>query len=109
MDTVGPVDSNHEMWNGEAARSGDVAAVAGDISPDAPTQRQKLVASALCFWGFLVFYLLSAGPVAGLHRIFEVRSFQKAVEVIYAPVVLLVKSNVEPFSSMMKWYVDLFR
>lgn len=80
-----------------------------DVIEEAPTRRQKLAASAFCFWGFLVFYLLSAGPIAGIHHVFKVRSFQKAVEVIYAPVVLLVKSNIEPFSSMMKWYVDLFR
>lgn len=56
-----------------------------------------------------MFYLLSAGPIAGIHNVMKVGAFQKAVEVIYAPVVLLVKSNIEPFSSIMKWYVDLFR
>ena len=74
-----------------------------------PTRRQKMAATSLCVFGFLTFYLLSAGPVAGIHNVLKVRGFQKAVEVIYAPVVLLVKSNIEPFSSIMKWYVDLFR
>ena len=66
-------------------------------------------AFSLSVFGFLVFYLLSAGPIAGIHNVMKVGAFQKAVEVIYAPVVLLVKSNIEPFSSIMKWYVDLFR
>lgn len=74
-----------------------------------PTRRQRFAATTLCLFGFIAFYLLSAGPVAGIHNVFKVRAFQKAVEVIYAPVVVLVKSNIEPFSSMMKWYIDLFR
>jgi len=40
-----------------------------------------LPALSLSFFGFLAFYLF----------------------------VLLVKSNIEPFSSIMKWYIDLFR
>lgn len=74
-----------------------------------PTRREKIAAISLSVCGFLAFYLLSAGPVAGIHNVLKVGAFQKAVEVIYAPVVLLVKSNIEPFSSIMKWYVDLFR
>ncbi|MFT5093779.1 MAG: hypothetical protein ACI93T_002609, partial [Porticoccaceae bacterium] len=47
--------------------------------------------------------------VVGIHNVMKIGAFEKAVEVIYAPVVLLVKGNIEPFSSIMKWYVDLFR
>jgi hypothetical protein len=47
--------------------------------------------------------------VAGIHNVMKIGAFEKGVEVIYAPVVLLVKRNIEPFSSVMKWYVDLFR
>lgn len=86
--------------------------VGSDPEPEssaAPTRRQRFAATTLCLFGFIAFYLLSAGPVAGIHNVFKVRAFQKAVEVIYAPVVFLVKSNIEPFSSMMKWYIDLFR
>lgn len=74
-----------------------------------PTRREKMKATTLCVFGFLMLYLLSAGPVAGIHNVMKIRSFEKAVEVIYAPVVLLVKSDIEPFSSVMTWYVDLFR
>ena len=80
---------------------------AESVSP--PSRRERLAATALSVGGFLTFYLLSAGPIAGIHNVIKVGAFQKAVEVIYAPVVLLVKSNIEPFSSIMKWYVDLFR
>lgn len=75
----------------------------------ASTRWQRFAATTLCVFGFMAFYLLSAGPVAGIHNVFKVRAFQKAVEVIYAPVVVLVRSNIEPFSSVMKWYIDLFR
>lgn len=94
--------------------SGIPTSVPADVVPAAeqpavPTRRQRFAASALCVFGFFAFYLLSAGPVAGIHNVFRVRAFQRAVEVVYAPVVFLVKSNIEPFSSIMKWYVDLFR
>ena len=85
----------------------------GEIGPvesvTQPSRRERLAATGLSVFGFLVFYLLSAGPIAGIHNVMKVGAFQKAVEVIYAPVVFLVKSNIEPFSSIMKWYVDLFR
>lgn len=74
-----------------------------------PTRREKLTAAAFCVSGFLVFYILSAGPMAGLHRIFEFSGFRNVVEVVYAPIVFLVKRNVEPFSTIMKWYIDIFR
>jgi hypothetical protein len=80
-----------------------------EAAAEPPSRRQKIAATALCVFGFITLYLLSAGPVAGIHNVMKVGAFQKVVEVIYAPVVLLVKSNLEPFSSIMKWYVDLFR
>lgn len=94
-----PLDSDRQLLSGTA----DVAAEAP------PTRGQKLKAVAVSAFGFMTFYLLSAGPMAGLHRILNVPGFQRAVEVVYAPVVFVVKRNVEPFSSVMKWYVDLFR
>ncbi len=85
--------------------SGPSVAVALERSGRWETTR----AVALSAFAFLAFYVLSAGPMAGLHRIFKVQGFQRAIEVVYAPVVVLVKSDIEPFSSFMKWYVDLFR
>jgi len=78
-------------------------------SSSTPTRREKIAATSLNVCGFLAFYLLSAGPVAGIHNVMNVRAFRKAVEVIYKPIVLLVESNLEPFSSIMKWYISLFR
>jgi hypothetical protein len=107
MSVTNPSDSESELVTGQTVCVGEARADTAESIP--ATRRQKITAAALSVFGFLAFYLLSAGPIAGIHNVFKVRAFQKAVEVIYAPVVLLVKSNIEPFSSIMKWYVDLFR
>jgi hypothetical protein len=102
-----PTDLETDADNSESA---SVAALTSESEhSDIPTRREKRAAAAFSAFGFVVFYFLSAGPMAGIHNVFKVRGFQKTVEVIYAPVVFLVKSNIEPFSSIMKWYVDLFR
>jgi|GEM_PF-2444205 len=75
----------------------------------APSRRQKLAAAVLSVSGFLAFYVLSAGPMAGLHRVFRFQGFQRAVEIVYAPLVVLVKSGLEPFTSILRWYIELFR
>lgn len=105
------VDNSSDFVNeiSDADPSPSVESLTATVVDGPQTRRQKLAATTLCVVGFLAFYLLSAGPVAGIHNVLKVRAFQKAVEVIYAPVVLLVKGNIEPFSSIMKWYVDLFR
>lgn len=74
-----------------------------------PSRRQKLAAALLSVGGFLAFYVLSAGPMAGLHRVFRFRGFQRAVEFVYTPLVVLVKSGLEPFTSILRWYIELFR
>ncbi len=107
MSMSSPSESVSGLPDAGTGRSGESSGVSSVEDP--PTRRQRVAATALCIFGFLTFYLLSAGPVAGIHNVLKIRAFQKAVEVIYAPVVLLVKSNIEPFSSIMKWYVDLFR
>ena len=95
---------------GEPARAAiELSSAASPNKEESPTNRQRITASAFCVSGFLAFYLLSAGPMAGIHRVFGVPGFQRAVEVVYAPVVFLVKRNFEPFSTIMKWYIDLFR
>lgn len=105
------VDNSSDFVNeiSDAESSPSVESSTATVVDGPRTRRQKLIATTLCVVGFMTFYLLSAGPVAGIHNVLKIRAFQKAVEVIYAPVVLLVKSNIEPFSSIMKWYVDLFR
>jgi hypothetical protein len=108
MTVRSPPESDIEVPPAEAA---NLAGVVTDeaVVAEPPSRREKMAATTLCVLGFLTFYLLSAGPIAGLHKIAKIGAFQKAVEVIYAPVVLLVKGNIEPFSSIMKWYIGLFQ
>lgn len=73
------------------------------------TRRERLLAGVLAVSAFLLLYALSAGPMVGLVRTVKMRPFERAVEVLYAPLVIVVKKNVEPFSSILKWYVELFR
>ena len=78
-------------------------------SHDRPTKKQRVVMSIICFFVFLAVYVLSVGPMAGLHEVFEFRQFQGALEVIYAPLIALIEADVEPIASLLKWYVGLFR
>ena len=73
------------------------------------TRRQRLQVTALCVAATLSFYVLSAGPMSGLARALELRSFRQAVEVVYKPLVVIVKKDVRPFSTALRWYAGLFR
>ncbi len=74
-----------------------------------PTRRQRVLMSVVCFFVFLAVYVLSVGPMAGLHQVFEFKQFQGSLEVIYAPLIALIEADVEPFASALKWYVGIFR
>ena len=73
------------------------------------TRRERLAAGGMCVAAFLCFYVLTAGPMAGLHKAFALPPFRKGVEILYAPIVALYKSGIEPFATFLKWYIDLFR
>lgn len=105
-------ESNPSESDLEVPGSGPADVAASGFSEETnepPNRREKMKATTLCVFGFLTFYLLSAGPIGGLVQIAKIGAFKKAVVVIYAPVVLLVKSNLEPFSSIIKWYIGLFQ
>ncbi len=63
---------------------------------------------AYCFV-FLFVYVLSVGPMVGLHEVFELQEFQVALNVICAPLIALIETDIEPISSLLKWYIGLFR
>ena len=81
-----------------------------DIPPEpSPSRRQKLVAAAATFAVFLCVYILSVGPMAGLHRAANFKEFSSTLEVIYRPLVFIVKKDVRPLSTGLKWYISIFR
>lgn len=76
---------------------------------ETPTRRQRALMVVVCFFVFLAVYILSVGPMAGLHQVFEFKQFQGSLEIIYAPLIVLIEADVEPFASVLKWYVGIFR
>lgn len=58
---------------------------------------------------FLTFYLGTVGPMAALHQSLKFKPLQKLIEIVYFPVVLAMKHEIEPLHTMMRWYVGLFR
>ena len=84
------------------------------IVPDDSTDRprsfgQAVRVAALCFAATFSLYVLSAGPMSGLARVLELPSFQSAVQVVYFPLYVIVKKDVRPFSTALRWYAGLFR
>lgn len=47
--------------------------------------------------------------MAAIHNTAKFGPFQQAIEIVYAPVVLLAKSRIEPFASLLKTYIEIFR
>lgn len=70
---------------------------------------QSARVAALCFAVTFCFYVLSAGPMSGLARVVELQSFQSAVHVVYSPLVFVVKKDIRPVSTVLRWYAGLFR
>jgi hypothetical protein len=73
------------------------------------TRMQRLRLALLCVAVFCCGYILLSGPVAWLHDKFAFTPFRTAVEVVFAPVIALHKSGIEPISSFLKWYINIFR
>ncbi len=94
-----------------AAKTDDaiVAVVEPDATRTESTPRQRRLVTALCIAASLSFYVLSAGPMSGLAHTLKLRSFENAVEVVYKPLVFIVKRDIRPVSTALRWYAGLFR
>ncbi len=78
--------------------------------PEPPrTKQQRRVALALSGLAALTIYIALSGPMAALHKNAKFKPLQSTIEVVFAPVVWLAKHRVEPLSSWLRAYVDLFR
>ena len=71
--------------------------------------RQRMLAMAGSAVAFLVVYLVLAGPVAAIHRAVRFAPVQNAIEVVYAPVVFVVRNRVEPLATVMRAWIEVFR
>ena len=82
--------------------------------PDASTRQQDSALQIAARWVltasvFFTFYLGTVGPMAALHQSLKFKPLQKLIEIVYFPVVLAMKHEIEPVYSVMRWYVGLFR
>lgn len=83
--------------------------VASETDSSNPTIVQKMGVCLLCFASFLLLYLIMAGPLVWVEDKMKFSPFTRSVETLYAPLVLVVKSDIKPASSMIKAYVGLFK
>ncbi|MFK7778823.1 MAG: hypothetical protein QM501_12015 [Gimesia sp.] len=77
--------------------------------PEKPTRSQKAGVSALCIGAFLVLYFLMSGPFVWIEDKMDFEPFTKSVHVVYAPLVLVAKSDMKPASNIIKSYIQLFK
>lgn len=78
--------------------------------PEPPrTKQQRRLALALSCMACLTIYVALSGPMAALHKKAQFKPLQSTIEVVFAPVVWLAKHRVEPLSSWLRAYVELFR
>jgi|GEM_PF-5920965 len=78
--------------------------------PEPPrTKQQKRAALLLSGGACVLLYVALSGPMAALHKTVKFKPLQSAIEIVFAPVVWIVTHRVEPLSSWLKAYVELFR
>jgi len=68
------------------------ASISERASPaEKPTNRQKFWAFTFAATEFLMFYPLSGGPMAAIHKASKSGPFKRALVIVYAPVIFVVK------------------
>lgn len=79
-------------------------------APEPPrTAKQKRIAFALSAMACFMLYVALSGPMSALHKKMKFKPMEAAIEVAYAPIVWLAKNRIEPFSSWLRAYIELFR
>ena len=78
-------------------------------SAEPVSRRERWLAGGLSLSGFLIFYVVSAGPVSGLAHAMKIQALTNVLQVIYAPLVFIVKHDLQPFSTILKAWAGLFR
>ncbi len=81
-----PVASPRSIAASISERASDQASPA-----EKPTNRQKFWAFTFAATEFLMFYPLSGGPMAAIHKASKSGPFKRALVIVYAPVIFVVK------------------
>ena len=74
-----------------------------------PTKLQRVAMGGVCCFVFSIVYVLMAGPMVWLNETAKFPPFGKLLQILYAPLMFLVKNDIEPFKSVLQWYIGLFR
>jgi hypothetical protein len=74
-----------------------------------PTRRQRIAVGAVCTFAALAVYVLSAGPMVWIARMVRLKQFDTLLQLVYAPLAFVVKHDLQPLSTLLKWYAGLFR
>ena len=82
-----------------------------DSGPDVarPRRRERRLSIALSGLAFFVSYVITAGPAVFMVRRFDMPMFGAIVEMLYAPLIFLVRHNVPVIGPLIKVWVSLFR
>ena len=87
-----------------------IDAAASEESPRAPmTRRQRWVTVMFSGCAFLTTYVGLAGPMSALHRTIKDSPWQRCIEFVFYPVVLVVEAGIEPFASLIRAWCSLFQ
>ena len=73
------------------------------------TKRERRLSIALSSFAFFISYVITAGPAVFMVKRFDMPTFGAIVEMLYAPLVLIVKSNVPVIAPLIKAWVSLFQ
>jgi hypothetical protein len=83
---------------------------AGSDSYSAPaSKRERRISVALSVFAFFISYVITAGPAVFMVRKFDMPTFGAIVEVLYAPLVFIVKIETPVIAPLIKAWVSLFR
>ncbi|MEO2019714.1 MAG: hypothetical protein ABGZ53_35725 [Fuerstiella sp.] len=87
----------------------DSADTASRSAAAPPTKRERRLSIAFSGVAFFISYVITAGPAVFMVKRFDMPTFSAIVEMLYAPLVLIVKSNVPVIAPLIKAWVSLFQ
>jgi len=71
-------------------------------------KRERRLSIALSSFAFCISYVITAGPAVFMVKRFDMPTFGTIVEMLYAPLVFIVKINVPVIAPLIKAWVSLF-
>lgn len=96
-----PLPKNEDDFSTDRAESNSDSAPA--------SKRECRMSVALSSIAFFVSYVITAGPAVFIVRRFDMTTFGAVVEMLYAPLVLIVQMNIPVIAPLIKAWVSLFR